>query len=135
MNDERGSMAVELAILTPPLIVLLLFVAALGRISQARNSVDEAARDAAREASIARFSGEAQQRATRRAMDDLAADGISCRAPDIAIDTTNLRPGGRVTATVVCTVGLGDLLLLRVPGARTITSTAVEVVDVHRGSS
>jgi Flp pilus assembly protein TadG len=134
MRSERGSMAVELAILTPPLVVLLLFVAALGRISQARNAVDEAARDAAREASIARTPDQAHQRAMGRAMDDLASDGISCRAPDIAVDTTNLRPGGSVTATVVCTVGLGDLLLLRVPGARTIRSTAVEVVDIHRGS-
>jgi Flp pilus assembly protein TadG len=132
VNTERGSMAVELAILTVPLVVVLLFVSALGRLSEARNAVDEAARDAARQASIARVSGKAQQLATQRALDDLAADRISCRAPSVAVDTTNLRPGGSVTATVVCTVGLGDLLLLRVPGAKTIASTAVEVVDLHR---
>ena len=127
-------MAVELAILTVPLVVVLLFVSALGRLSEARNAVDEAARDAARQASIARTPGQAQQLGIQRALDDLAAERISCRASDVAVDTTNLRPGGSVTATVVCTVGLGDLLLLRVPGAKTIASTAVEVVDLHRSS-
>jgi Flp pilus assembly protein TadG len=134
VTTERGSMAVELAILTVPLVVVLLFVSALGRLSEARNAVDEAARDAARQASIARVPGQAQQLATQRALDDLAADRISCRAPSVAVDTTNLRPGGSVTATVVCTVGLGDLSLLRVPGVKTIASTAVEVVDLHRSS-
>jgi Flp pilus assembly protein TadG len=127
-------MAVELAILTVPLVVVLLFVSAVGRLSEARNAVDEAARDAARQASIARTPGQAQLLGARRALDDLAAERISCRAPNVAVDTTNLRPGGSVSATVVCTVGLGDLLLLRVPGARTIASTAVEVVDLHRSS-
>jgi Flp pilus assembly protein TadG len=127
-------MAVELAILTVPMVVILLFVSALGRLSEARNAVDEAARDAARQASIARQAGQAQQLGTQRALDDLATDRVSCRAPSVAIDTTNLRPGGSVTATVVCTVGLGDLLLLRVPGARTIASTAVEVIDLHRST-
>jgi Flp pilus assembly protein TadG len=134
MSDERGSMAVELAVLTVPLVLVLLFVAALGRLSEARTAVDEAARDAAREASIARGVDQAKQQATTRAIDDLAADKLSCRAPTISVDTTNLRPGGTVTATIVCTVALDDLLLLRVPGYRTIASTAVEVVDAHRGA-
>ena len=134
MKSERGSMAVELALLTIPLVVLLLFVVALGRVSEARNAVDEAARDAAREASIARTPEQAQQQATQRALDDLDGDRISCRAPAVSVNTADLRPGGDVAATVVCTVSFGDLLLLRVPGARTIASTAVEVVDVHRGT-
>ena len=50
-DDETGSMAVELALLTVPLVTILLLVAALGRFSDARNQVTEAARDAAREAS------------------------------------------------------------------------------------
>jgi Flp pilus assembly protein TadG len=134
MNDERGSMAIELALLAVPLVVILLFVAALGRVSQARNAVDEAARDAAREASVARQPDQARQLATQRALDDLAADRVSCRVPNVAVDTTDLRPGGRVAATVICTVSFGDLLLLRVPGNTTIASTAVEVVDLHRST-
>jgi Flp pilus assembly protein TadG len=128
-------MAIELAVLAVPLVVILLFVAALGRVSDARNAVDEAARDAAREASVARGADQARQLGTQRALDDLAADRVTCRAANIAVDTTDLRPGGRVTATVTCTVAFGDLLLLRVPGSRTMASTAVEVVDLHRSGS
>ncbi|MFF4836972.1 hypothetical protein [Streptomyces sp. NPDC001315] len=39
---------------------------------------------------------------------------------------------GTVTVTVTCTVNLSDLLLPGVPGARTLTSTAVSVVDQYR---
>ena len=127
-------MAVELAVLTIPLVVLLLFVVALGRVSEARGSVDEAARDAARAASIARNESLAGEQGRQAALADLAADGISCQAPTVAIDASDLRPGGRVSATVVCTVSFGDLLLLRLPGRRTVSSTAVEVVDMYRSS-
>ena len=133
-DDERGSMAVELAILTIPLVIILLFVVGLGRVSEARSSVDEAARDAARTASIARSAVQAGDQGRQAALADLAADGVSCQAPAVTIDTADLRPGGRVTATVVCVVSFGDLLLLHLPGRRTISSTAVEVVDVYRGS-
>jgi Flp pilus assembly protein TadG len=127
-------MAVELAILSVPLVVILLFVAALGRVSEVRNAVDEAARDAARQASVARGADEARRLATLRAVDDLGADRVTCRTPAIAVDTTDLRPGGSVTATVTCPVAFGDLLLLRVPGTTIIASTAVEVIDVHRSN-
>jgi Flp pilus assembly protein TadG len=127
-------MAVELAILTVPLVVLLLLVAGLGRVSEARNAVDEAAHDAARAASIERGEALARQRGTQLARDDLAASRVSCLAATVTVDVSDLRPGGTVSATVICTVSFSDLLLLRVPGAKTIASTAVEVVDFHRGA-
>jgi Flp pilus assembly protein TadG len=127
-------MATELAILAIPLVVILLFVVALGRVSEARGSLDEAARDAARAASIARTSAAAASDGRRAALDDLAADRVSCEAPTVDIDAADLHPGGQVTARIACTVPFHDLLLLHVPGSRTLTSTAVEVVDALRGS-
>ena len=50
---------------TIPLVVILLFLAALGRFSDARNQVDEAARDAAREASTYLTPAVATPRPTR----------------------------------------------------------------------
>ncbi len=47
-DRERGSASVELVLMTPVLIVLLLFVVALGRLAAARGEVDAAARDVAR---------------------------------------------------------------------------------------
>ena len=53
LRDERGAVATELVLLTPLLIVMLLFVVALGRLAGARINVDGAAAQAARAASIA----------------------------------------------------------------------------------
>src|SRR6516164_8770402 len=90
VRNEHGSMATELAVLTIPLVVVLLFVVALGRLSEARGSLDEAARDAARAASIARTSAAAASDGKQVALDDLAADRVSCEAPTVDIDTADL---------------------------------------------
>ena len=128
--DERGSMSVELTLLTIPLVMLMLFVVALGRFSSARNQVNEAARDAAREASLyAGASPEATMQGTAVANQDLS--GISCSDRTIDIDTSQLHPGGQVTVTVSCHVPLGDLVLLTVPGTRTVTATSTSVVDTY----
>lgn len=123
-------MSVELVLLTVPLVIIMLFVVALGRLSSARNQVDEAARDAARQASLYYRSGsEATRQGTVMADQDLS--GIDCADRDIAVDTSALRPGGTVTVTVSCHVPLGDLVLLRVPGSRTVTATSTSVVDTY----
>lgn len=127
---ERGSMAVELVMLTVPLVVILLFVVALGRLSSARNQVEEAARDAARAASLASGSAPAARAAALAAVDaDLS--GISCADRSVTVDTTWLRPGGQVAVTVGCHVPLGDLLLAGVPGRRTVQARSVSVVDTY----
>ena len=51
---DRGSATVEIVILAPALILVLLFVIAVGRIAGANNTVDAAAFAAARAASISR---------------------------------------------------------------------------------
>ncbi|MDQ2727563.1 MAG: pilus assembly protein [Actinomycetota bacterium] len=123
-------MSVELVLLTVPLVIIMLFVVALGRFSSARNQVDEAARDGARQASLYYRSG---SQATRQgaAMADLDLNGIDCANRVVAIDTSALRPGGAVTVTVTCLVPLGDLVLLKVPGKRTVTASSTSVVDTY----
>ena len=41
--------------------------------------------------------------------------------------------GGTVTVTVECTASMADVTLLGVPGTRTFTATATEVIDTYRG--
>ena len=53
MSDARGSASLELVLVTPVVLLLLLFVVCAGRLAEARADVDRAARDAARAASIA----------------------------------------------------------------------------------
>ena len=64
---DRGSITAELVIVTPVALALLCLVALVGRTTDARSQVDEAARDAARAASIARDPSDAQTVAQRSA--------------------------------------------------------------------
>ncbi len=45
MRAEAGSSTVELVLLTPLLVLFMVFVVALGRLASARAEVDGAARD------------------------------------------------------------------------------------------
>lgn len=132
-DPQEGSIAVELVILTPLLLVLLMFVVGLGRIAHASGEVDGAAADAARSASLLRTPAAAQEAGEHAARAHL--DGSSCRSLDVEIDTTRLRPGGMVIARVRCTASLAGLGLAGFPGARTFTATASVPIDTYRGIS
>lgn len=127
-HHDSGSMSVELALLTAPLVMILLFVAALGRFTDGRNQVTEAARDAARAASTYLAPAVAASQATQVAQSDLS--GV-CAHASITTDTSDLHPGGQVTVTVACPVPLGDLVLLHLPGSKTISASSVAVVDTY----
>ncbi len=117
---ERGSATVELVLVTPLLLALALFAVLAGRLTQARAEVDGAARDAARAAAHA------------SATATLAERHLPCRALDVRVDTGAFRAGGHVAVRLACTVNLGDLSLLRVPGTRTIQTRFVAPLDTFR---
>jgi Flp pilus assembly protein TadG len=132
-GSDAGSAAVELVLLTPLLVVLLLFVVLCGRLASAKLDLDAAAHAAARAASIARTVPAATTDARRTALDTLAARQVTCTEPTVTVDTAGLRPGGVVTVTVACVVPLRELALLAVPGSRAVSGTATSPVDVFRG--
>ena len=134
-RDERGAVATELVILTPLLIVLLLFVVALGRLASARLDVDGAAAQAARAASIATDPSTATAMATQTATAALGSDHVTCADLSVDTDTTQFGPGGSVAVTVTCTVGLSDLTGLRLPASESVSSTATSVIDTYRAAS
>src|SRR3954447_13954548 len=131
--SERGSATLELVLLTPVLLLMLIFVVFLGRLGQARNDVDRAARDAARAASIARSPIDADVAGREAARSTLESGGVSCRELDVAVDTARFSAGGDVSATVTCTIELADVAELKVPGTRTLTASFTEPLDVYRG--
>jgi Flp pilus assembly protein TadG len=131
-GDESGSVATELVLLTPLLIVLLLFVVALGRLAGARLDVNGAAAQAARAASIARDPATATAMATQTATSALGSDHVTCGHLTVATNTSQFQPGGQVAVTVTCTVDLGDLVGLRLPTAETVSSTSTSVIDTYR---
>ncbi|MET8571937.1 TadE family protein [Streptomyces sp. NPDC004783] len=135
-GGDEGSVAIEAAIVIPPLIMFVCLAIAGGRIVTSGSKIDAAAEDAAREASIHRTAASAQAAAHAAAAESLDDQGIACASSSVAIDTSGLSVPvgqvGTVTATVTCTVNLSDLLVPGVPGAKSLTSTATSVVDQYR---
>jgi Flp pilus assembly protein TadG len=134
-RGETGSASLELVLITPALVVLLLLVVMGGRYAQARADVDSAARDAARAGSIARGTDSAEADGEAAARARLREGGVTCRTLTVAVDTSQFRAGGSVTATLSCTVDLGDLTGLAVPASRTFSARFTEPVDVYRGTN
>jgi Flp pilus assembly protein TadG len=119
--------------MTPILVVVLLFVVALGRVASSRAEVDAAARDAARAAANARSSNDAAIEGEGAAAATLRDRGVTCRSMTVLVDATAFRAGGSVMATVSCTVALKDLVGLSLPSARTITASFTAPIDRYRG--
>jgi Flp pilus assembly protein TadG len=130
--DDSGRTTLEVVVLAPLLILLLLFTVYCGRIVSAKLDVSSAARSAARAASLARTTDGARQQATDAATGTLGAHSRICGDPQITIDTTDMRPGGSVTATITCTVPVGDLFLSAVRTKR-LTASSTSPIDVFRG--
>ncbi|HET7486527.1 MAG TPA: TadE/TadG family type IV pilus assembly protein [Acidimicrobiales bacterium] len=133
-RSERGSAPLELALVTVPVLAMVMFIVLAGRIVQTTGTVDGAARAGARAASTARASSDAQA-AARAAVDaNLADAGLPCEGTDVRIETSDFRAGGTVAVRVTCLLRVSDLGPLPVPGTRTIVSDSVAVVDVYRGA-
>jgi Flp pilus assembly protein TadG len=130
--EESGSVATELVLLTPLLLLMLLFVVALGRTVSARMEVDGAAAQAARAASIARDPATATAIAEQAATTALGSDHVTCANLTVTTDTADFAPGGQVAVTVTCTVDLADLVGLRLPASQSISSTSTAVIDLYR---
>lgn len=131
--DDRGSAAVEAAIIAPAVIALLLLVVLAGRVVHAAGEVQSAASAAARAGSQQRTEAAAVEVAEQTVNDNLVDAGVACTPlAHVQVDA-DVRPGEQVQVTVECTVQLGDMALLSVPGTRTFEATATEVVDTFRG--
>jgi Flp pilus assembly protein TadG len=128
---ERGSVTVELALLTPALLMLIGLVVLAGRVVNARTDVLGAARDGARAASI-----EGERAADGAARGSLRSDGYQCRELNVnsQVQPAVLLPEaapGRATVRVTCIVSLSSLGV-PFPGSVTISEVAIEVVDAYR---
>lgn len=133
---QRGSMSLELAVLAPSLLLLLSFAIWAGRTQIADNAVEEAARAAAREASIALDPDSATAAAQSEVSASIAAGDLHCQSWDAQVDTagftTPVGEPGEVTVTVTCTVGMADLLAPGLPGAVTVDASFTSPVDSYR---
>ncbi|GAB3314330.1 pilus assembly protein [Geodermatophilus aquaeductus] len=135
-TGERGAVSVELALLAPAFLLLLSFAVVAGRAQIAEGAVQEAARAAAREASLARDPATAATLAGAQAEQTLAAQDLRCQTTSVDVDTAGFSapPGqpGDVTVTIACAVGMADLLAPGLPGSVTVEAVFTSPVDAYR---
>ncbi|MCF6737569.1 pilus assembly protein TadE [Blastococcus sp. KM273129] len=133
---ERGSVSVELALLAPALLLLLSFAVVAGRTQIAEGAVQEAARAAAREASLAPDAATAAARAGAQAERTLDAQDLRCEGTTVDVDTAGfqapLGQPGDVTVSITCVVGMADLLAPGLPGSVTVEASFISPVDAYR---
>lgn len=133
---ERGSVAIEAVIGIPAFLLFVALILLAGRLAIATQTVEAAANDAARTASIARTQAQAASTATAAARTSLANQGLACVSGHVQVDTTGFAaPAGtpaQVTATVTCQVNLADLALPGLPGTRTVTASMRSAIDTYR---
>ncbi|MER7703130.1 TadE/TadG family type IV pilus assembly protein [Kitasatospora sp. NPDC097605] len=137
-RSDRGSTAVEAAIIAPAVVALILVAVAAGRVQTAGGTVEAAARSAARTASMARSVDGMDGAAKAAAERVLEQQGVHCRSSEVDVGHGELVSHGvtlaTVEVTVRCEVGLGDLLSgPDVPLTKTLTGRFVSVVDRYRG--
>ncbi|MEU8812452.1 TadE/TadG family type IV pilus assembly protein [Streptomyces violaceoruber] len=136
-GEDRGSAAIEVAVIAPAIIALLGLMIAFGRVVDAEGSVDAAAHAAARAASLERDATSAQSQARAAAEDSLTGDGVTCQSSDVVVDTSgyslDVGQAATVTATISCTAPLSDIALPGLPGAKTLTATFTSPIDTYRG--
>lgn len=134
---DRGSVAVETAILLPAFLILIVLAIVVGRTTIAQNAVDLAAHDAARAASISRTADVARSAALAAAGGTLTRQGIGCGPLTVAVDTAGFsRPVGEpaaVTVTVTCVVSLADVAPPGAPASRTLSASFTSPLDRYRG--
>ena len=138
-RGERGALSLELAILGPVLILVLLLMASAGRIYLAGSGVDDAARDAARAASLQRDPDAARAAALSIADQTLAAQGLHCLSTDVEVPVggfnTPLGQPASVTVTVHCRVDLSQVAVPGMPGSKVLTGSFTSSIDRYRQRS
>ena len=138
-DADRGSIAVEFAILVPAFLLLIAVAGVVGRQTVAQTAIEGAAHDAARAASISRTAATAQSHGQDAAQSVLDAQGLHCDPVTITVDTSQFaRPVGQaaaVTAIVSCSVAFSDIAIPGMPGNRTLSATFTSPLDVYRSRS
>lgn len=133
-RDERGSIAVELVILVPAVMMLLGLLIAGGRVWVARSELTDIAHDAARAASLAGNAAQARSYANQAV--DGANHTTSCVAISVQVDGSGFaRPVGSpatVRSHLTCRVRLSDLGLPGAPGSITIEGRGNSALDTYR---
>ncbi|WP_240755601.1 TadE/TadG family type IV pilus assembly protein [Nocardioides iriomotensis] len=126
-RDESGSMAVEVVILTPVLMMFVMLIAACGRYVAVQGDIQATARDAVRAASLERTVDAAHVAATRIVQQSLD-DGTTCRP----LGLSGFAAGGVVRVDLDCEVSYRGLGLIGLPGSVRVQTMSQAPIDIYR---
>lgn len=129
---DEGSMAVEVVVLAPLVLLFMLLLASMGRLVQVHGQVEGAARDAARAASVERTGAAADAAAETAAKLNL---GNRCTNARLTTRTAGtFTPGGLLTYRVQCVFPLPGASAVGLPTVKTMSANAVTPLDTFRRS-
>jgi Flp pilus assembly protein TadG len=124
---------ITFVLLLPVMVAFAELIVIGGRVAVTKADVQSAAREAARQASIASGPGTADNVINDAVAVALADKGFRCQSPSVNLGSSTLFiRGGRVEVVVTCTVQLSDIALLTAPGTVTVTGSAIEPIDQYR---
>ena len=132
-RGQRGTLALEMVILTPVLLLLFMFLLACGRYFQSSSLLESAARDGARSASQARSLNEAQGRVDDAVNRTMSQAVKSCKETASGTITTAFTAGAPLSVEVTCTINYRDVGLLGIGGDTKITKRFTSSLDPYRG--
>src|SRR5437764_2959654 len=129
LRGDHGSIAVEIALAVPLMVLLLFLLTAAVHLGRAAIDVNSAAAAAARAASLARTGPAATTAARNAATADLAGQ---CASLSVSVDTSAFHRGGAVTVAVACTVTTHGLTGISIPGPVTTRAASTSPIDLYR---
>ena len=132
-RSESGSLAIEMAMLAPSILLIFALIFVYGRAAQVNGTLESGTRDAARSVTLARSYDDALDRARAVLLDALKDAPQSCQN---TIDLRIVGPyeaGRAVTVDASCTYGISDLGLPGAPGTITAKSSFTSMLDPYRG--
>ena len=125
---DAGSMAVEVVVLVPALVMIMMLVVAFGRYVTAEGDAQAAAREAVRAASLQRDEGAALA-AAQAAADAVLPDTLACRPVVLSGD---FLPGATLSVEVSCDVSWSNLGLIGLSGSAAVAGAASAPLDLYR---
>jgi len=132
-RDERGSLAVEFAMIAPMLFLIFALIFAYGRAGAVNGLLEAGTRDAARSVTQARSEQEAEE-AAQRALDAALADAPQPCRDSLVIDIQGqFELDSPITVVATCEYTIGDLGLPGAPGTITSESSFTSMMDPYRG--
>jgi len=136
LRSERGTAAVELALLAPVLVVLVAVVAAAGRMVETKSAILSVAREAARAASEASNAAAAHDAALATAEEVAAGLGLDPARLSVSQDPGGFGRGEPYEVTVSYQVPLGDLPGLGLlPGSFVLGAEHAELIQTYKSRS